>query len=62
MIDEVAAVKACGVEVVEEEVGMRSLYSGPELSQHARRVLVARSITVKPKGSNSIEQELSVIN
>jgi hypothetical protein len=62
VIDEVAAVRACEAEVMEEEAGRRSVYSGPELSHHARRVLVARSFTNKPKGSNSIEQELSVLN
>jgi hypothetical protein len=39
-----------------------SVYSGPELSQRARRVLVARSFTEKPEGSNSMEQKLSVVN
>jgi hypothetical protein len=62
VIDEVLAVRACGAEVVKEEAGMQSVYSGPELPQRARRVLVARSFIVKPKGSNSIKQELSMIN
>jgi hypothetical protein len=35
---------------------------GPELSQRTRGVLVARSFIEKPEGSNSMEQELSVVN
>jgi hypothetical protein len=34
----------------------------PEVVTRARRVLAARNFTDKPKGSNSIEQELSVVN
>jgi hypothetical protein len=40
----------------------RSMLRSPELSQRARGVLVARSFTEKPEGSNSMEQELSVVN
>jgi hypothetical protein len=60
-MDEVAAVRACVVEVEEEKAGRRRVYSGSKLSQRTR-VLVAKSFTDKPKGSNSIEQELSVVN
>jgi hypothetical protein len=35
---------------------------GLELSHQARRLQVARSLMDKPKRSNSIEQELSVVN
>jgi hypothetical protein len=61
-MDEVAAVRACGVEVEEEEEGRWRVYSGLELSHHTRRVLVARSFTDKPNWSNSIEHELSAMN
>jgi hypothetical protein len=60
-MDEVPAVRACGVEVGEKNADRWRVYSGPELS-HRARILVGRSFTDKPKGSNSIEQELSVIN
>jgi hypothetical protein len=49
VIDEVAAVKACSVEVGELEASRRIVYS--ELSHRVRRILVARSFTDKPKGS-----------
>jgi hypothetical protein len=56
-VKDVAAVKACEVEVEEAEgcTTTRSCYS-------ERRVLVARSFTEKPKGSNFIGQELPVVN
>jgi hypothetical protein len=44
-----------------EEVGSQSVYNGPEVSHRTRRVLVDRSFIDKPKGSNSMEQELSVV-
>jgi hypothetical protein len=34
----------------------------PKLSRSVRRVMVARSFTDKPNGSNSIKQEASVAN
>jgi hypothetical protein len=61
-MDEVEAVNACEVEVEEEEEDRRRVYNGSELSQRARRVLAAKSFTDKSKGSNSIEQELSMVN
>jgi hypothetical protein len=42
------------------DVESRMVYRGPELSYLAITLRVARSFTDKPKGSNSIEQELSV--
>jgi hypothetical protein len=62
VVDEVAAVMPCMMEIMDEKAGTHSVYSGPKLSHHARRVLIARSFTNKPKGSNSIEQELLVVN
>ena len=64
MVDEVVVVSACGVDEdgEVEEVGNRRVYRGPELSHRAIKLLVARSFTDKPKGSNSMEQELSVVN
>jgi hypothetical protein len=35
---------------------------GPVLSHRASGVLVARSSTEKPEGSNSMEQKMSVVN
>jgi hypothetical protein len=48
----------------EEEAGrqMKCVQRPEAVSQRARRVLVARSFINRPKGSNSIEQELSVVN
>jgi hypothetical protein len=40
----------------------RSVYRGPTLSHRARGVLVAKSFTENLEGSNSMEQELSVVN
>jgi hypothetical protein len=40
----------------------RSMWSGLELSHRASGVLVARSFTEKPEGSNSMEQELLMVN
>jgi hypothetical protein len=45
--------------VADAESGM--VYRGPELLYLAITLRVARSFTDKPKGSNSIEQELSVV-
>ena len=39
-----------------------NVYRGSVLSQLARGFLVARSFTEKPEGSNSMEQELLVVN
>lgn len=44
-----------------DEASSQSVYNGPKLSQQARRVLIARSFIDKPKGSNSIEQDLLVV-
>jgi hypothetical protein len=43
------------------ELGRRSVYSGPVLFDMAITFLVVRSFTDKPKGSNSIEHQLSVV-
>jgi hypothetical protein len=51
------AYDGASVEVVDTENGM--VYRGPKLSYLTLRV--ARSFIDKPKGSNSIEQELSVM-
>jgi hypothetical protein len=45
--------------VADAERGM--VYRGPELSCLTITLSVARSFTDKPKRSNSIEQELSVV-
>jgi hypothetical protein len=45
-----------------DEASSQSVYNGPKLSQQARRVLIARSFIDKPNKSNSMEQELSVVN
>jgi hypothetical protein len=45
--------------VVNAKRGM--VYRGPELSYLTITLCVARIFTGKPKGSNSIEQELSVV-
>jgi hypothetical protein len=45
--------------VADAERGM--VYRGPELSYLAITLCVARSFKDKSKGSNSIEQELSVV-
>jgi hypothetical protein len=45
--------------VADAESGM--VYRGPKLSYLTITLRVARSFTDKPKGSNSIEQELSVV-
>jgi hypothetical protein len=42
--------------------GWSERVEGPKLSHRARRALLARSLIDKPNGSNSIEQELSVVN
>jgi hypothetical protein len=46
-----------GAEVVGGEVDAcdRMVYRGLKLSQRARRLWVVRSLTDKPKGSNSID-------
>jgi hypothetical protein len=44
------------------ELGRRNVYSGPMLFDLAITFLVVRSFTDKPKGSNSIEHQLSVVN
>lgn len=56
-MDEVEEAKACEEDMALEEVKIHIVYSGPELSQLVIRVLVARSSTNKPKGSNSIGGE-----
>ena len=61
-MDRVIAVKACGDDMAVEEAGNRRMYNGPKSSHRARRVLVARSFTHKPKGSNYIKKELLVVN
>jgi hypothetical protein len=61
-MDEVVVAKACKEDATVEEAGSQSVYNSPKLSQRARRVLVVRSFTDKPKGSNSMEQELSVVD
>jgi hypothetical protein len=43
------------------ELGRRSVYSGPVLCDLAITFLVVRSFIDKPKGSNSIEHQLSVV-
>jgi hypothetical protein len=43
------------------EVGRRSVYSGPMLFDQAITFLVVRSFIDKPKESNSIEHQLSVV-
>jgi hypothetical protein len=45
--------------VADVESGM--VYMGPELLYRTITLRVAKSFTDKPKGSNSIEQELSVV-
>jgi hypothetical protein len=45
--------------VADVESGM--VYRGPELLYLMITLCVARSFTDKPKGSNSIEQEISVV-
>jgi hypothetical protein len=59
----VAAARAYGGASVEKVADAESgmVYKGPELSYLAITLRVARSFTDKPKGSNSIEQELSVV-
>jgi hypothetical protein len=59
---DVVAPKACEDDVAVEEADSWSVCSDPELSHRARRVLVARFFTDMPKGSNSMEKELSVVN
>jgi hypothetical protein len=60
---EAATVRAYGGASVEKvantENGM--VYRGPKLSYLAITLRVARYLTDKPKGSNSIEEELSVV-
>jgi hypothetical protein len=51
---------ACVKKVANAE--SRMVYRGPELSYLAITLHVARSFTYKPKGSNSIEHELLVVN
>ena len=50
--------KAAGSDVLAPEKGYRS----SSLLERRRRVLVARSFTEKPNGSNSIETKLSRVN
>jgi hypothetical protein len=61
VVDEVLAAKAYGEDMAVKEVGSQRVYNNPEPSHWTRRVLVARSFTNKPKGSNSIEQEFVVV-
>jgi hypothetical protein len=60
---EAAAARAYGgasvMKVADIESGM--VYMGPELLYRTITLCVARSFTDKPKGSNSIEQEFSVV-
>jgi hypothetical protein len=43
------------------ELGRRSVYSGQMLFDLVITFLIVRSFTDKPKGSNSIEHQLSVV-
>jgi hypothetical protein len=60
---EAAATRAYGGASVERVADAESamVYRGLELSYLTITLRVARSFTDKPKGSNSIEQELSVV-
>jgi hypothetical protein len=60
---EASAARAYGGAYVEKVVDAESgmVYRGPELSYRVITLHVARSFTDKPKGSNSIKQELSVV-
>jgi hypothetical protein len=60
---EVAATRAYGGASVERVADAESamVYRGLVLSYLTITLRVARSFTDKPKGSNSIEQELSVV-
>jgi hypothetical protein len=60
---EAAAARAYGGASVEKVADAESgmVYRGPELSYLVITLCVARSFTDKPKGSSSIEQELSVV-
>jgi hypothetical protein len=49
------------VRLEEVELGRRSMYSGPVLFDLAITFLVVRSFIDKPKGSNFIEHQLSVV-
>jgi hypothetical protein len=71
VLDGVVVVKVCNCDKVASvaeamggglDAGSHKVYKEPELSQRARRLRVTRSFTNKPKGSNSIEQELSMVN
>jgi hypothetical protein len=44
-----------------KELGRRIVYSGPVLFDLTITLLVVRSFTNKPNGSNSIEHQLSVV-
>jgi hypothetical protein len=57
------AARAYGGASVEKvaDVGSGMVYRGPKLSYLMITLYVARSFTDKPKGSNSIEQELLVV-
>jgi hypothetical protein len=59
-----AAVVATAATVVDgdvKELGRRIVYSGPVLFDLMITFLVVRSFTDKPNGSNSMEQQLSVV-
>jgi hypothetical protein len=60
---EAAATRAYGGASVENVADAESgmVYRGSELSYRMIMLRVVRSFTDKPKGSNSIEQELSVV-
>jgi hypothetical protein len=53
---------AARAQVLEEEEGSCKVYSGPVLSRRRRVALVRRSFTETPRGSNSTETALSVVN
>jgi hypothetical protein len=59
-----AAVVATAATTVDDDVkelGRRIVYSGPVLFDLMITFLVVRSFTDKPNGSNSMEQQLSVV-
>jgi hypothetical protein len=57
----VVATAATAVDGDVKELGRRIVYSGPVLFDLMITFLVVRSFTDKPNGSNSMEQQLSVV-
>jgi hypothetical protein len=57
----VVATAATSVDDDVKELGRRIVYSGPVLFDLTIMVLVVRSFTDKPNGSNSMEHQLSVV-